>query len=225
MYGRLEAAFRSADSVLQERLGGYLGDLEFLRGGNLPLLDIGCGRGDFLAVLRNAGIAGRGIDQNAAAVAEATANGLDVTQGDALEYLATVASGSLGAVVALHVVEHLQPETCLALVDEARRVLAPGGLLILETPNPTNLAVGAASFYLDPTHVRPVPADYLQFLVRDRGFDDVEVRFLHALPEYEATIELPEQPNGRAFAALVDDLKWALKGPLDYAVLARCPGR
>lgn len=225
LYSRLEAAFRPGDAVLAERLSEYIGDLEFLRDGALPLLDIGCGRGDFLSVLRDAGIPGRGIDQNTDAVAEAIAKGLDVVQGDALDYLATLSTGSIGAVSALHVVEHLSPAVCLELIDEALRVLAPGGLLILETPNPTNLAVGAASFYLDPTHVRPVPADYLQFLVRDRGFGDVHVRFLHPLPEYESTLDAPSQTDDKAFAALIDDVKWALKGPQDYVVLARRPGR
>jgi len=98
-------------------------------------------------------------------------------------------------------------------------------VLIIETPNPTNLNVGAAAFYHDPTHLRPVTPTYLEFLVVDRGFTDVETRFLHPQPEYSLELGLEEGAHAKATRMLLDDLRWALKGPQDYAVIARRPAQ
>lgn len=224
LYERFEQFFRPTGDDLTNRFSDYLPDLEYLRDGDRLLLDIGTGRGDFLNVLGAAGIRARGIDSNTSAVAEAIAGGLDVIQADAMEYLKGEANESLGAVTAFHVVEHLAAPDLVSLVDEIVRVLAPGGTVILETPNPTNLVVGASSFYHDPTHHRPVTPDYLAFLLRDRGLVDVQTRFLHPLPEFDLPIELAGSSNDGTVGMLLKDVQWALKGPQDYAVVARSPG-
>jgi hypothetical protein len=127
----------------------------------------------------------------------------------------------LAAVTAIQVVEHLDVEALLEFLDVAMRALAPGGLLLLETPNPANLTVGANSFYLDPSHQKPLPAELLSFLVRSRGFSDVEVRYF----ERESFVHLPElDPKSEwatDFEAIYDVLRHYLFGPEDYAVVAR----
>jgi O-antigen chain-terminating methyltransferase len=220
LYARFEAAFRPSDAELEQRFADYLDLLEGLSGGTHPLIDLGAGRGEFVEMLTAKGIPARGVDLNPDAVEEAKSNGRPVELDEAVGYLSRLDSESVGAVSAFHVIEHLDPETVLHVLDESLRVLRPGGLLILETPNPTNLTVGAAAFYHDPTHLRPVTPTYLEFLVRDRGFTDVQTRFLHPLPEYALDIAV-DGPAGPATKMLLDDLRWALKGPQDFAVIAQ----
>ena len=127
------------------------------------------------------------------------------------------------AVTSFHLVEHLTLDTMVALLEAAYLALAPGGILILETPNPTNVVVGAASFYLDPTHIKPVHPSFVQFLALASGFVDAEIRYLHPVggdvlePEDLASHET----DPHRARALVDRINWALTGPMDYAVVAR----
>lgn len=183
----------------------------------LPVLDIGCGRGELLQLLGERGIAARGIDLNAVSVAECVADGLDVVQGDALAYLRSLPAGSLRAVCGLHLVEHLTDTDRTALIIAAYEALAVGGGIILETPNPENLRVGATTFWLDPTHLRPVPPRLLEFQVSEAGFDSVEVQRLH--PSDDAVVVPADaDPLATDLAALVNRL---IAGPMDYAVIGR----
>jgi O-antigen chain-terminating methyltransferase len=129
----------------------------------------------------------------------------------------------VGVVTSFHVVEHLSLDMLVQLIDAALVALKPGGLLIFETPNPTNINVGASSFYLDPTHLKPLHPQFCEFLVLSRGFAEAEVRFLH--PEDMPTLtaaDLSVDDPDRA-QALVDRINWAMFGPLDYAIIARKP--
>jgi O-antigen chain-terminating methyltransferase len=125
-------------------------------------------------------------------------------------------------ITSFHVAEHLSLDTLVGLVDAALVALQPGGLLILETPNPTNVNVGSASFYLDPTHLKPLHPQFLEFLVVQRGFAEAEVRYLNAEDTERLTIDdlAPTADEARA-QQLVDRINWALSGPLDYGVVAR----
>ena len=223
LYARFEAAFRPSTKELQERFEEYLPALEDLIGGVYPVIDIGAGRGEFVELLSAHGIPCRGVDLNADAVAEAEQQGRAVEQAEAIEYLSGLDGESVGAITMFHLIEHLDPSVAVRLLDECLRVTRPGGLLIVETPNPTNLTVGAAAFYLDPSHLRPVTPTYLEFLVRDCGYTDVQTRFLHPLPEYDLDLAVPPGAGAEATKLLLDDVKWALKGPQDYAVIARRP--
>ena len=225
LYARFEAAFRPSDTELVRRFEDYLDVLSDLRDGPHPVIDVGAGRGEFVAMLTAKGIPARGVDISVDAVDEAQRNDRPVELAEANAYLSTLDSESIGAVTVFHVIEHLEPATVLTLLDESLRVLRPGGVLIIETPNPTNLNVGAAAFYHDPTHLRPVTPTYLEFLVVDRGFTDVETRFLHPQPEYSLELGLEEGAHAKATRMLLDDLRWALKGPQDYAVIARRPAQ
>jgi SAM-dependent methyltransferase len=219
MYERFEAAFRPSDAELVGRMVEYIDDLSGFDRRGCPVIDIGAGRGEFLACLRDQSIDGIGVDLNAEAVEIAVTEGLRVECADALDFLRGRAAGSASAITALHVAEHLSQDVVIMLLDEALRVLIPGGLLLLETPNPTNVAVGAAAFYNDPSHIRPLTPAYLDFIVRDRGFIAVETRFLHPLSGYDRPLHTAEP----AVEALLKDVQWALKGPQDFAVLARRP--
>jgi O-antigen chain-terminating methyltransferase len=138
--------------------------------------------------------------------------GLDVRPADLGEYLSGVPDASLGAVTLSHVVEHLPYRLVIALLDEVLRALKPGGMLILETPNPQNIQVGAHTFYTDPTHRNPLPSSMLKFLVEARGFTGVQVLSLSPYPVGEAVPE--DSELARRFNAY-------FYGAQDYAVIAR----
>lgn len=216
LYRDLESTFRGSRAHVKELARAYVADVADLGGG--PVVDIGCGRGEWLEVLRETGVPAYGVDTNSDFVTANADSGLDVRSGDALAHLGELPEASLRAVTGFHVAEHLSLDTLVQLVDAALYALQPGGLLILETPNPTNLRVGAASFYLDPTHLKPLHPQFLQFLVKARGFSEVELRFLH---EQEGPRLDADGLAGGAPAKVVADLNWAMYGPPDYAVLAR----
>ncbi|MFP4514016.1 MAG: class I SAM-dependent methyltransferase [Acidimicrobiales bacterium] len=227
LYRDLEATFRGSAEQIRDLVSAYLDDVATACE-SAPLLDIGSGRGEWLDVLAARGIEAYGIEINEAFVTECSARGLDVRRGDALAHLHALPDASLGAVTAFHVAEHLDLDTLIDLIDAALRVLRPGGVLLLETPNPTNVSVGAASFYLDPTHLKPLHPQFLEFLVANRGFSEVEVRYVHPsehrpLPHWPDGASSDDADAGEVDESL-DHLNWALFGPLDYAIVARRAG-
>ena len=212
-YERFEDRFRGSAESVRGRLETYLTDLEGLRSLGGPVIDVGSGRGEWLDLLAEAGFDAQGVDTNADAVSQTRDRGRRVHHGDAIAYLRSLPAASAMAVTCFHLIEHLPADRQLDLSRAALRCLKPGGKLIIETPNPTNLNVGAATFYLDPTHLRPVNPDYLTFLLDDLGFSDVETRFLHP---YDAYVEVRVDSD----MELSDEIMWALRGPRDFAVLA-----
>ena len=215
LYSQLEDAFRGSRDDIQARQRVYLPDMSNLPG-RAPVVDIGCGRGEWLELLAEHDIPAYGVDTNKTFVDRNVERGLDVRHGDAVEHLLALEPGSIGAVTAFHIVEHLPFPDVVRLVDAALVALRPGGILLFETPNPTNLVVGASSFYIDPTHRNPVHPLFLEFLLDARGFTDVEIRYLH--PSTDPGFPLPSDPEGRA---LLDRLNHAFFGPQDYAAIGR----
>ena len=205
-YLALERRFRGTADEITARAQPYLDLLQSDPHTYSPVLDIGSGRGEWLTALAGASIPASGVDLNPINGDYCRARGLAVGTGDALTHLASLPAGSLGTVTAFHLVEHVPFGMLLAMTDEILRVLKPGGLLIYETPNPENLLVATQSFWIDPTHLRPLPPDLLQFLALQRGFDSAEVRRLHP---------------GDAVATADATLQALLTGPRDYAVIAR----
>ena len=171
-YRAFEDRYRGARETIKERLRAYQPFIAPLAGLQTPprALDVGCGRGEWLELLGEQGFAARGVDLDDGMLAACRERGLDVELGDAIECLRRLPDASLALVSAFHLVEHIPFELLQALVDQARRVLLPGGLLIMETPNAENLVVGATSFYLDPTHLRPLPPQLLAFVTEYGGF-------------------------------------------------------
>lgn len=220
LYEDLEDHFRGTREEVQAKLAPYLEDVLDSTGDG-PVIDVGCGRGEWLAMLAESGVAAYGVDINKVVVDRCTDQGLDVREGDALAHLREIPAGSARAITSFHVAEHLSLDTLVGLVDAALVALQPGGLLIFETPNPTNVNVGAASFYLDPTHLKPLHPQFLQFLVTQRGFASAEVRYLNTEDVPTLTVD-DLAPNGELARSqeLVDRINWALAGPLDYGIVA-----
>jgi len=212
-YADFESVFRGSREDIRRRQLEYVDLVADAPG---PLLDIGPGRGEWLELLSEAGIEATGVDTNAEFVAVCRDRNLDVVHGDAFDHLRSVPEASLGAVTAFQVVEHLPFESLVDLLGLCLVALRPDGVLIVETPNPSNVNVGAASFWLDPSHVHPLPADMLEFLVKWRGFVDTSVHY--PAPEVTRSLSGLGQPSSE-----LDDLNRAMFGPMDYAVVARRP--
>lgn len=182
LYMTFEDRFRGTRDEIKERLKVYLSSvIDVAKGRQNPVLDIGCGRGEWLELLSENGIKGRGIDLNKIMVQQCRDRGFDVQESDALEYLKKKEPNSLSVITGFHIVEHLPLRTLISLFDESLRALMPGGMVIFETPNPENIIVGSCNFYYDPTHIRPIPPDVLQFLAETRGFVKTEIMRLHPL--------------------------------------------
>jgi len=182
LYIDFEEQFRGARETIKKRQAYYLPMVKkILQKIEAPLLDIGCGRGEWLELLKENGIEAKGIDLNSMMIQEALQYKLDVENIDVLEYLKSLNSNSLSVVTAFHIVEHLSLEVLIEMLDEIYRVLKKGGMVILETPNPENVIVGSCSFYTDPTHKNPIPPVTLEFFVKHRGFSAIELYGLHAL--------------------------------------------
>ena len=219
LYVALEDRFRGDPAVIEERQRTYLPYLEGIVDAEHPVLDVGCGRGEWLRVLGQAGIAAAGIDTNPVAVAECREAGLDVVEADLVDHLAGLGEGSLGALTLFQVVEHLPFDTLVQTLRAAARVLRPGGVLLAETPNGQNLRVGASTFWIDPTHQRPLHPEVLVFLAVECGFTSVERLFVNPLgPEPPDLAGLPEPA-----AELLHRLAHDVDGPGDFTLIARTP--
>ncbi len=207
-------AFRGERGEILNRAAEYLP----LLAGASPVLDLGCGRGELLEALRDAGIVASGVDADPAMVEGCRRRGLDVAQGDAVARLGAVPSRSLGAITAVHVVEHLAAARWMELAASASRALRPGGLLLIESPNPESLRVGGSLFWLDPTHRAPIHPEALAFVVRAVGLRVEDVRRLHPFPP-EQSLADPSLPAAvRELAARLD--AW-LSGARDFLLIAR----
>jgi O-antigen chain-terminating methyltransferase len=209
-----DAGLRGTAEEITAQVSAYLPDLHAAGAGaeDRPVLDLGCGRGTWLRVMRDDGIVCRGIDLNRTLIDEARADGVDARVADALAALREAADGSLGAITAFHLAEHLPFETLYAVFAEARRALAPGGVLLMETPNPENGYVGTHTFYHDPTHGNPLTPALMEFVASYHAFAEVEIRRLHPYPQ-DARL-----PDG---APANDRLNGWLCGPQDFALIAR----
>jgi SAM-dependent methyltransferase len=188
-YVGFEDEFRGSEESIRARLREYLP----LFAGFTQVVDIGCGRGEFLQLLRDEGIAARGVDLNDEMVAAARAHGLDAAHGDALSFLASVPDESLGGLIATQVVEHLEPTYLMRLLHAARRTLRPGAPIVIETINPACWLAFFSSYIRDLTHVRPVHPETLQYLLRATGFERVSLRYSAPVPDQVKLkgVELP----------------------------------
>ena len=176
-YVGFEDKFRGTRKDIKERQKVYLPFLRAAGAGTAgrPVLDVGCGRGEWLELLKENGFAASGVDTNQVMQRVCKDLGLQVEMGDAIAFLREQKRDTLGAVTGFHIVEHLSTKKMIALFDEAMRVLKPGGIVIFETPNPENILVGSCTFYTDPTHKNPIPPDTLLYLIENRGFLEPEI--------------------------------------------------
>lgn len=220
-YVALEDRFRGSPEIIRTRQSIFIPLFQRCRESALrsnasandtaQVLDIGCGRGEWLSLLREHGIPARGVDVNADMVGICAQRGLQAQCADALEQLRAAPDGSLLGVTAFHVVEHLPTETALDLLAEAHRCLCPGGVVLFETPNPENICTATHDFHVDPTHKSPIPPILLQFMFEFSGFEANEIVRLH--PPMKSR-------RRRLFASAASRfLLRHFEGPRDYAVV------
>jgi len=209
-YAALEDRFRGSREEIKERLKPYLPYVKRLAPSeNAPVVDLGCGRGEWLEILKDNGVNALGVETNLVQLERCRGLGLEVVEQDMLSYLRGRPDKSAAAITGFHIIEHLSIETLVSLLDEAMRVLISGGLVIFETPNPENVLVGSNYFYFDPTHRHPIPGPLMQLLLETRGFHQIETITLHPWDSGRVAGEgeLAERFNGLFF------------GPMDYAIL------
>lgn len=220
LYVEFEESFRGSLELIRERAMPYIDIIRQGGGGSAeaPVLDMGCGRGDWLDLLKEQGMAGIGIDSNSVFLSKCRARGLKVIEGDVLEEIRKLPDASFGAVTGMHIAEHLPFTVLVELIDECARILIPGGVLALETPNPENLLMAAQYFYNDPTHRNPLPPQTLSWLVEARGFGDVEIKRWTIARELHAPELLADDVPG---AASINQLIQQQRNAPDYAVIGR----
>ncbi|MGF6599985.1 2-polyprenyl-3-methyl-5-hydroxy-6-metoxy-1,4-benzoquinol methylase [Paraburkholderia sp. GAS448] len=221
-YRALEDRFRGSRDLIKARQGVYLPFVEALGAKvSKKMLDVGCGRGEWLELLAERGIAAEGLDFNEDFVKAGIDAGLSVFKADAMEFLKNQPDQTYSLITAFHVVEHLGFNSLLEFLKEAHRVVDDGGAVLLETPNPANLIVGACNFYIDPTHERPIPSVLLSFAAEYSGFESVVVvpvnrSFLQNNLEF-----MPGQLMGaKVINKIVSALDQNLMQAPDYAIIA-----
>ena len=219
-YVGFEDQFRGSQDDIGERVAAYVPLFE----GASDVLDVGCGRGEFLALLKAKGISARGVDLNEEMAAVCRERGLDATARDALSYLLAQPDDSLGGLFAAQVVEHLEPDYLMRLLEAAYHKLRPGSKIVLETINAACWYAFFSSYIRDVTHVRPLHPDTLQYLVSASGFQKVTVRFTAPFPEQSKLQTVPASlDRSESVEAVFNDnvgkLNALLFTYLDYAAI------
>ena len=204
--GRFALCFRGSEEYVKAGQRQYIQNFE----GRRNVLDIGCGRGEFLEIMREANIPAVGIDLSGEAVAICRLKGLQAETADLFTYLAGLPEESLDGIFCAQVVEHLPPERLPEMIRLCASRLMRDGVLAIETPNPECLAIFATHFYLDPTHARPVPHPLLAFYLEEFGVGVVEVRRL-----------APAVESMPSLATLPEAFREAFFGGLDYAIIGK----
>ena len=218
-YVALEDRHRGSTEEIRAKLSIYV-DLFSQAPG--PVLDLGCGRGEFLGLLAEAGIEARGVDLNREMVGEVRAKGLEAETAEGLAHLQGLAEASLGGLFMAQVIEHLDLAQLTALLEEAFRVLAPKGIIVAETINPQSLSTFAGAFYVDPTHIKPVHPQAAKFLWESTGFKEVRIIPANPYPK-EAILQLLDP--GLLEAETINEnfarLNGLIYAPPDYAVAGK----
>lgn len=205
-YSRFAERFRGTEEEIRRNMDFY----RPVFAGCENVLDIGCGRGEFLEAMRDAGVRARGIDLSSESVEQCRGKGLEAEVADLFVFLAAQPDGEFDGIMSSQVVEHLPPDRLPEMIRLCAAKLRRGGILALETPNPECLAIFATYFYLDPTHTRPMPHQYLQFCMEEAGMTGFEIHRL--APAIDTMPEL---------ASLPADFRERFFGGLDYAIVGR----
>lgn len=217
-YEKFESNFRGCEEDIKNRQSFYLPYFE----GKKNVLDVGCGRGEFLQLLQENNIPASGVDAYAGFVEKCREKGLDVIEGDAIEYIKNLEESSLDGIFSAQLIEHLTTNELVELCTEAFKKLSVGGCMILETPNPTCLSIYTNSFYIDPTHVKPVHPQFMEYLLKEAGFSKVEVVYTesskinYSLPMLDSN----NVENLSDFNEGIKVLSDVIFGSQDYAIIA-----
>lgn len=221
-YLLFENRHRGQEGEIRSRQRLYLPYFQKAR----SVLDMGCGRGEFLELLREAGIAARGVELNQELVNLAREKGLEVVRDDGLEYLRNLPEGELDGIFLSQVIEHLGPENLRDLVREAFLKLAPGGVLLAETVNPQCLTTFSGAFYVDLSHQNPIHPEAARFLWESLGFTRVDILYVSPYPEemrLQEMVRRDDESYEDEIARVLNDnvrrLNGLLYGYQDYAVV------
>ena len=216
-YVAFEQRFRGDSEEIRDRLAGYVKQFE----GRGPIAELGCGRGEFLELLRDAGLEARGVDDNAEMVSVCRERGLAVEEGDLLAYLKDLDEESMGGIFAAQVVEHLPPPVLREALTASYRALRKDGRIVLETVNTRSVVALVESFYRDLSHQKPLHPETLDFLLRSCGFRDVSIEYRSPVSERAKLLSVPsEDPNARTLNDNFRKLNAFLYGDQDYAAIA-----
>ena len=215
LYVALENHFRGSRDLVAQRQQDYLPHLPSVISEATPLVDLGCGRGEWLKVLKAQNIAALGVDSNTVCIAECKEENLDVVEEDLLAFLSQRADASVGTYTLFQVLEHLPFPVLVETLREMRRTLVPGGRVIAEVPNAKNLRVSAGTFWIDPTHQRPLFPELLMFLATEVGFSQADGLYTNNLAPQHDLSGLPDGATN-ALRSVVD----AVDGPGDFALIA-----
>lgn len=210
-YKQFEDKFRGSEGDIIARMDDYKDLFSSLPKDvkKKPIVDIGCGRGEFLSFAKKLKLKPVGVDMNKSMVDRAVELGYDAVQDDAISYLSKQKKGSIGCITGFHIVEHIPFESLMELFGDCYRTITPGGFALFETPNPNNIVVGSSGFYMDPSHIKPIPPELLAFAMESVGFK-CEILRLHPVHE---KIEHTDE--------VVKDIMGLVYGARDYAVIAR----
>ena len=188
-YIEFEDKFRGTREDIKQKLKVYLPYVQTLpfKKQYINAIDIGCGRGEWLEILREQDIQAKGVDLNGVMVSITKELGLDAINYDAINYLKTQPDDTFSFITGFHIIEHLSFESLMDLFKESYRTLQKGGMIIFETPNSRNILVSASDFYLDPTHINPLHPATLSFIASQNSFSDAKVFILaqDALIDFE----------------------------------------
>ncbi len=224
-YSVFESFFRGQRQEIKHRLSAYLLLITLLPLGDLhPALDIGCGRGEWLELLEDNGIECTGIDSNGEFVESCLHLKLTAEKADLFDFIPRQSMEKFSLITGFHLIEHISVEKQLWVLREMFRLLMPGGMVILETPNPENVTVGSCNFYIDPTHIRPLPHQLLYFYALQAGFASPMIARLN-----RHTVGAPLQlmrankPGAARYNQLVELIAARLMQAPDYALIAFKP--
>jgi 2-polyprenyl-3-methyl-5-hydroxy-6-metoxy-1,4-benzoquinol methylase len=221
-YYWFESIHRGDRSIIKRRQQGYL---EYFDGSE-NVLDIGCGRGEFLELMVEKGISGYGIDLERDAVQYCLDMDLKAEQAEANAHLASLPDESLGGIFISQVVEHMTPSELIELIGAAYRKIKPGCHLVIETPNPQCLLIFASFFYADISHVQPIHPETMRFLLLSAGFSDVEISLANPVPRNQRLSKIGiEAGAGETWVEElnlnIDKLNTVLFGYMDYAAVGK----
>src|SRR5437899_4927412 len=209
-----QARFGGDEPVIRRQSEAFLE----LFAGRKRVVDLGCGRGIFLGLMRDKGVGAYGVDLDPRMVEQCAERGLECIEADALNHLRSLSDRAIDGIYARHIAEHVLPGELVSMLREARRVLTPGAPLVFVTPNVATLTVGAHAFWLDPSHVRPIPPELFRFYLEVEGFVDVDVRTFE--PSAQRLHEEFTDTRARENARLLNQ---TLFGDRDYAVVGFQP--
>ncbi len=224
-YFQFERSFRGTEEEIRARQSFYIPFFQ----GKKNVLDIACGRGEFLELMRELHVPARGVDLDVDMAGRCREKDLDVVRADVFAHLAEIPDDSLDGIFSAQFVEHLPAEAYAGLIAQSARKLAPGGVLAIETPNPECLAIFSQTFFLDPTHVRPIPHSQLRFLFAEAGLTNITAHFLSAagatlplIPPLTSRVIEPDLL--RTWNDSVARFNETFFGGMDYAVIGYRPG-